>query len=232
MTVRTRLAVLLVGLAVVVGIVHRTTAAPEAQAPGASAPQLRQFAYLKASNTDGFDHFAGGGSLPGHIGGPLAISGDGNTLAVGAPHESSAARGVGGDQDDNSLYNSGAVYVYVRSGDNWTQQAYIKASNPGQSDMFGLSLALSGDGNTLVVAAPWEASAATGVNGDQNDNSLPQAGAVYVFTRAGNTWSQHALPEGVQHGTEGSGRRCRGRPVWFLRRLERRRQHAGRGSRV
>ena len=107
MTVGTRLMVLSVGLAVVVGIVHGTTAAPEAQAPGASATRMRQLAYLKASNTDGSDHFACGGSLPGHIGNALAISGDGNTMAVGAPHESSAARGTDGDEDDNSLYNSG-----------------------------------------------------------------------------------------------------------------------------
>ena len=205
MTVRTRLVVLSVSLAVVVGIVHRTTAAPEAQAPGASATPPRQLAYLKASNTDGFDHFAGGGALPGHIGNALAISGDGNTMAIGAPHESSAARGINGNQDDNSLYNSGAVYVFVRSGDDWTQQAYIKASNPGQSDMFGMSLALSGDGNTLAVAAPWEASSATGVNGDQNDDSLPQAGAVYVFTRAADTWSQHAYLKASNTGRQGEG---------------------------
>ena len=205
MTVRTRLVMLSVGVAVVVGIVHGMTAAPEAQAPAASATQLRQLTYLKASNTDTFDHFAGGGSLPGHIGGPLALSGDGTTMAVGGPHESSAARGIDGNQDDNALYNSGAVYVYVRSGDNWTQQAYIKASNPGQSDMFGISLALSGDGNTLAVAAPWEASGATGVNGDQDDNSLPQAGAVYVFTRAGDTWAQRAYLKASNTGRKGVG---------------------------
>ena len=159
MMVRMRKTVLLVAAAVVVGIVHAATTAPQAQAVPASAEQLRQSAYIKASNTDGFDHFACGGSLPGHIGNALAISGDGNTMAVGAPHESSAARGINGDQDDNSLYNSGAVYVYVRNRDDWTQQAYLKASNPGQSDTFGISLVLSSDGNTLAVAAPWEASA-------------------------------------------------------------------------
>src|SRR6185503_718115 len=162
-------------------------------------------AYLKASNSDAFDHFACGGSLPGHIGNALAVSGDGNTIAVGAPHESSAARGINGNQDDNSLYNSGAVYVYVRRGDAWTQQAYLKASNAGQSDQFGLSLSLSRDGNTLAVAAPWEASAATGVNGNQNDDSIPQAGAAYVFTRAGNTWSQHSYIKASNTGRKGVG---------------------------
>ena len=203
MTARMRRAMLMVGAAVVVGIVHGATTAPQAQA--VPAAQLRQSAYLKASNTDGFDHFACGGSLPGHIGNALAISGDGNTMAIGAPHESSAARGINGKQDDNSLYNSGAVYVYVRSGDDWMQQAYIKASSAGQSDTFGLSIVLSSDGNTLAVAAPWEASAATGVNGDQDDDSLPQAGAVYVFTRDGETWSEHAYLKASNTGRQGVG---------------------------
>jgi FG-GAP repeat protein len=189
------------GAAVVGGIADGTITRPDAQAP---AP-LRQLAYLKASNAEGADHFACGGSLPAHIGNALAMSGDGNTMAVGAPHESSAARGINGDQNDNSLYNSGAVYVYVRQGNSWTQQAYIKASNAGRSDTFGLSLALSRDGNTLAVAAPWESSAATGVNGNQNDDSIPQAGAVYVFTRAGNAWSQHAYLKASNTGRRGTG---------------------------
>jgi hypothetical protein len=205
MKVRTQKAMLLVGATVVVGIAHGATTAPQAQAVPTSAAQLRQSAYIKASNTDGFDHFACGGSLPGHLGNALAISGDGNTMAIGAPHESSAARGINGNQDDNSLYNSGAVYVYVRSGDDWVQQAYIKASNTGQSDTFGITVVLSSDGSTLAVAAPWEASAATGVNGDQNDDSLPQAGAVYVFTREGETWSQQAYLKASNTGRQGEG---------------------------
>ncbi|MCZ6682677.1 MAG: hypothetical protein O7B26_05795, partial [Planctomycetota bacterium] len=85
-------------------------------------------AYLKAANPDIGDHFACGGSLSGHIGNALAISADGNTIAVGAPHESSGASGINGNADDNSLYASGAVYVFVRRGDAWAQQAYVKAS--------------------------------------------------------------------------------------------------------
>jgi hypothetical protein len=139
------------------------------------------------------------------MGNALAISGDGNTIAVGAPHESSAARGINGNQNDNSLYNAGAVYVYVRRGGTWTQHAYLKASNPGRSDLFGLSLALSRDGNTLAVAAPWEASAATGVNGNQGDDSIPQAGAVYVFTRIADTWSQQAYLKASNSGRKGTG---------------------------
>jgi hypothetical protein len=175
-----------------------------AQASVASSSSTRQIAYLKASNAEGSDHFACGGSLPGHTGNAVAISGDGSTLVVGAPHESSAARGIDGDQTDNSLYNAGAVYVYVRRGDAWVQQAYIKASNSGRNDMFGLTVSLSRDGSTLAVAASWEASAATGVNGNQSDDSLPQAGAAYVFVRTGSRWSQQAYLKASNTGRKGA----------------------------
>lgn len=172
-------------------------------ASSSSIAQVRQVAYLKAANPDTGDHFACGGSLPGHIGNAVAISADGNTVVVGAPHESSASPGINGNADDNSLYASGAAYVFVRRGDAWMQQAYVKASNPGQSDLFGMNIALSADGNTLAVAAPWERSMATGVNGDQADDSLPQAGAVYVFTRSGDSWQQQAYVKASNTGRVG-----------------------------
>ncbi|MFB2351183.1 hypothetical protein, partial [Priestia megaterium] len=59
-------------------------------------------------------------------------------------------------------------------------------------DYFGTSVALSGDGNTLVVAAKEEASSATGINGNGQDNSARGSGAAYVFTRSGAAWSQQA----------------------------------------
>ena len=65
---------------------------------------------------------------------------------------------------------------------NYAQQAYVKASNTGGGDQFGvLSVALSGDGSTLVVGAFNESSNATGINGNQADNSATDSGAVYVF---------------------------------------------------
>ena len=67
----------------------------------------------------------------------LALSDDGNTLAVGAGKEDSNATGINGTQTDNSATNSGAVYVFTRSGTTWSQQAYVKASNSGASDLFG-----------------------------------------------------------------------------------------------
>jgi hypothetical protein len=152
-----------------------------------------------------FDHFGDGGALPGHTGNAIAVSGDGTTIAVGAPHEGSAATGIGGNQDDDSTYNAGAVYVYARAGDGWAQQAYVKASNAGSGDHFGGTVVLSEDGNTMAVAANWEASAATGVNGNQDDNSRPQSGAVYVFTRGGATWTQQAYLKASNTGGEEDG---------------------------
>src|SRR5262249_13552568 len=81
--------------------------------------QLKQAAYIKASNTEMGDHFGNGGTLEGH---GVALSGDGNTLAVGAPYESSSAKGINGNQNDNSVYSAGAVYVFVRRSDAWAQQ--------------------------------------------------------------------------------------------------------------
>ncbi|MDP9053083.1 MAG: FG-GAP repeat protein [Acidobacteriota bacterium] len=150
---------------------------------------LKQTAYIKASNPHAGDHFGNGGALEGH---GLALSGDGLTMAVGAPSESSAARGINGNQNDTSLYASGAVYVFVQKNGVWAQQAYIKASNPGLSYRFGYHIVLSQDGNTMAVASPFEASDAKGINGNQNDKSIPQAGAVYVFKRSGNNWTQQA----------------------------------------
>ncbi len=141
-----------------------------------------QQAYIKASNTNADDRF----------GWSVALAADGNTLAVGAIYEASNATGVNGNQNNNSAGNAGAVYVFTRSGTSWSQQAYIKASNANAYDQFGISVALSADGNTLAVGAVWESSNATGVNGDQGNNDAGDAGAVYVFTRSGTSWSQQA----------------------------------------
>ena len=166
---------------------------------------LRQTGYLKASNPGMFDHFGEGGALDGHTGHGIAISGDGNTVVVGAQHEGSNARGVNGNQNDDSAYNAGAAYVFVRNGANWTQQAYLKASNAGSGDHFGNAVAISADGNTIAVSAYWESGGATGINGDQNSDAIPQSGAVYVFTRAGSAWTQQAYIKASNTGTAGVG---------------------------
>jgi hypothetical protein len=141
-------------------------------------PSFQQQAYLKASNTEADDVF----------GISVAVAGD--TVVVGAAGESSNATGVDGDQTNNSAVDAGAVYVFARTGNSWIQQAYLKASNTDSGDQFGKVVAIAGD--TVVVGAAGESSNATGIDGDQTNNSAIDAGAAYVFTRNGNTWSQQA----------------------------------------
>ena len=118
---------------------HRTAQAQTI--PSATAGlQPVQIGYLKASNGEAYDHFGCGGASTGHTGNSVTISRDGNTLAIGAPYESSGARGIDGEQSDNSVFASGAVYVFTREGENWIQQAYVKASNTGATDLFGSSV--------------------------------------------------------------------------------------------
>lgn len=138
-----------------------------------------QQAYLKASNADGLDKF----------GSAVSISGD--TLVVGAISQGVVRPGTINGQSVLIKESSGAAYVFVRAGATWSQQAFLKASHPGIGDQFGFSVAVSGD--TVVVGAPFEDSNATGINGNENDNSITDAGAAYIFARLGATWNQHAF---------------------------------------
>ena len=137
-----------------------------------------QQAYLKASNTGANDRF---GCLGRHL--------RGHRRGRGVWGRQQCHRGER-EPGDNSAPCSGAAYVFTRSGTNWSQQAYLKASNTEVDDWFGPSVAISGD--TVVVGAYEEDSNATGVNGNQSDNSATNSGAAYVFTRSGTTWSQQA----------------------------------------
>ena len=88
--------------------------------------------------------------------------------------------------------------MFVRSGGDWSQQAYLKASNTFDNNLFGSSVAV--DGDTVVVGAPGENSNATGVDGDQANNSAGDAGAVYVFVRSGGGGLEPTgVSESVQH---------------------------------
>jgi hypothetical protein len=143
---------------------------------------LEAIGYFKSSN-----HEAGDNTFS------VAISADGARMAIGLPGEDSAASGIGGDQDDNSLNRAGAVVMYQRVDGEWSQESYIKASNPDASDSFGSSVALSADGNTLAVGASGESSNAVGIDGNQSNNTAASSGAAYIFVRdASGVWSQQA----------------------------------------
>lgn len=137
-------------------------------------------AYIKASNTDADDGFGS------------AVALDGNTLVVGAPREDSGNPMA----PDDGLPDSGAVYVFERSGTRWTQTAFLEPATQDENDGFGSALALAGD--VLAVGAPGEDSAA----GDPTDDSRASAGAVYVFARDAGTWSAQAF---IKPETAGAG---------------------------
>ena len=147
-----------------------------------TSEMINAIGYFKASSPGGSDQF----------GNHVSLSADGHTLAVGAHNEDSNAAGINGDDTDDTSSNSGAVYVFANDGSTWSQQAYLKSDNPDDLDVFGLSVNLSADGNTLAVGAYTEASNATGVNGDGTNNTQANSGAVYVFSRSITTWSQQA----------------------------------------
>jgi hypothetical protein len=98
----------------------------------------------------------------------VALSSDGDTLAVGGP------------QDNDYI---GATWIFTRSGGTWTQQGtklvgtgYLGTPN------FGWSVSLGGDGNTLAVGGRFD-------NPDPLDDQL-SIGATWIFTRSGGTWTQ------------------------------------------
>ncbi len=110
----------------------------------------------------------------------------GSTLVVSAFDELFLGKGINPARDPavGGAGGTGAVYAFVEHSDGWKLDAYIKASNAEGNDYFGMSLAASND--TIVVAAPGEASNADGISVNnvaaQGDNTAPLSGAVYVFS--------------------------------------------------
>ena len=143
-----------------------------------------QKAFLKASNADSDDRF----------GFDMAISGD--TLVVAAPWEDGGGSNV--DPADNNLVsNSGAAYVFVRQGNNWVQQAYLKADVPAVNGYFGTAVAV--DADTIAVGA-------ANIEPFLLAGSSEPAGTVYVYSRINGTWSfTRRLSASDQAPTNGFG---------------------------
>ncbi len=123
-------------------------------------------------------------ALQDFFGSSVAI--DGNTMVIGAPHASVF--------DEDLHRNSGAAYVYVRSGTAWNLQATLVPSNPYLAPRFGTRVVI--EGNTIVVGAPWDHGGTNDTNGEvvdepgePNDRIL-YSGAAYVFNRSGTSWTR------------------------------------------
>lgn len=145
----------------------------------AGALELEAIGYLRAQKADAADGF----------GLAVATSADGTTLAIGAPYEDCSCTGVDPSSIDEAATNAGAVYVFVKTSSGWRQQAYIKANTVAQYDLFGTTVALSGDGNVLAIGAPT-------MNG-------PSTEAVHVFARSAGSWRQQAALLTASNGSLG-----------------------------
>ena len=113
-----------------------------------------------------------------------SVSISGNLLAVGATGEDSNQVTIMNDSSasgNNDTSNSGAVYIFERTGTSWAQVAYIKAPNPDVDDYFGRSVSL--DNKTLLVTSRDDSNQTTITNGTtaSSDNSNTDSGAAYVF---------------------------------------------------
>jgi len=130
---------------------------------------------IRASNKSAGDTF----------GWDCSISGDGNTCIVSAYYE------------DTGATNAGSAYIFTRSGSVWTEQQRIQGSNSGNSDFFGYSCSISGDGNTCIVGATRE------------DTGGSDVGAAYIFTRSGSVWTeQQMIQASDKEGTDNFGISC------------------------
>jgi len=137
-----------------------------------------QQAYLKASNADVGDQF----------GAAVSLSSNGNVVAIGAFHEDGRVGDDGSPGNDhNGGEETGAAYVFARSGAAWTQQSYLKAARGARLDWFGYNLALSAPGDLLAVGAPFET---------RHDGM--KGGVVHVYSRSGGSWALQSDVESTE----------------------------------
>ena len=114
---------------------------------------------------------------------------------IAAADEFGTAVAISGDTviagsiwDDDTNSGSGSAYIFTRSGTTWTQQQKLTASVSEAVARFGTAVAI--DGDTALVGTPFE-----------NISGLSDAGAVYVFTRSGTTWTEQ---QRIPHPTPGA----------------------------
>jgi hypothetical protein len=99
----------------------------------------------------------------------VSVAASGDTALVGAHR-----------RDTSGMFQAGAAYVFVRAGGSWAQQAELTASDGAIGDLFGVSVSLAGD--TALVGALYH-----------DAGGKLDAGAAYVFERAGGSWTQQQM---------------------------------------
>ena len=114
--------------------------------------------------------FSGLGNLE-RFGSSVGLSSDGNTAIVGCWHDTIAGKS-----------EQGSAGIFTRSGSTWTLQQKITKSDGTDYDNFGHSVAISNNGNTAIVGAPYDSFSAGA-----------QEGSATVFTRSGTTWTEQQI---------------------------------------
>src|SRR5262249_1122516 len=150
------------------GTDHSTLQAGAAHVFVRSGSTWTHQAWLKPSNAEANDQFG------------YAVDITGDTIVVGAPDEASSQTWVTNGStasSDNAWPESGAVYVFGRTGSIWSQQAYLKAPSDGPPRFHHMALSLAADGDTVVAGS------LRYLDGDRS------SGAVQVFVRSGSAWS-------------------------------------------
>jgi hypothetical protein len=139
--------------------------------PDASWVWNRRNRFVLGTTNDGF-------------GNSVSVSGsDPKTVVIGAPFDCIP------DEDDTDCVNAGSVYIYTGSGDTWNQQDRLVGNNPESPDQFGSDVAVSNDGDTVVISA---------LKDEAEPYGEESTGSVYVFVRDGETWSQQARLPGPE----------------------------------
>jgi hypothetical protein len=103
----------------------------------------------------------------------IAMNTDGSRVAIGSMNADAVA---------GSNSNTGKAYIFVRSGNTWSQEAIILPNTPQTNAAFGRSVSISGQGDRIVIGAN------SGTSGN-----VVQTGLAYVFKRTGSTWTQEAI---------------------------------------
>ena len=110
----------------------------------------------------------------GEFGYSVALSSEGSTALIGG----------------RDTLGVGAAWVFTRSGSTWTQQGprFTGSGATGGGAAFGSSVALSANGSTALIGAPYDSQS---------------TGAAWVFTRTGSTWAQQGGKLTAKAGEEG-----------------------------
>ena len=116
-----------------------------------------------------------GGDLFGYS---VAVSRDGKTIVVGAPRKNI----------DPSNKWAGAVYIYRRDDQGQWNEDKLPATQVEKHYVFGTAVAVSEDGNTVVVGAP-----ANHLPGMEHDKANYRPGKAYIYTFANKTWTHQEL---------------------------------------